>query len=97
MRSLRHDVVGTRHAMWTTRDMHPKPMAVCVVPTLLTNIIPLPHTCSPISPCIMHVQAGTGYFYITSKNPRNVPHKLTRVKFDPRVNAHVLFVEGKMK
>jgi large subunit ribosomal protein L33 len=42
-------------------------------------------------------QAGTGFFYVTKKNPRNVPYKLQRVKYDPRVNAHVLFSEQKLK
>ena len=41
--------------------------------------------------------AGTGTFYVTKKNPRNVPYKLQRVKFDPKVNAHVLFTEQKLK
>jgi large subunit ribosomal protein L33 len=40
--------------------------------------------------------AGTNFFYVTSKNPRNVPEKLKRVKFDPRVGKHVLFVESKL-
>lgn len=42
-------------------------------------------------------QAGTGYFYVTKKNPRNVPYKLARVKYDPLVNRRVLFTESKMK
>ncbi|KAI8469306.1 MAG: ribosomal protein L33 [Monoraphidium minutum] len=42
-------------------------------------------------------QAGTGFFYVTKKNPRNVPHKLQRVKYDPLVNQHVLFTEAKLK
>lgn len=42
-------------------------------------------------------QAGTGFFYTTKKNPRNVPYKLQRIKYDPRVNQHVLFVEQKHK
>lgn len=42
-------------------------------------------------------QAGTGYFYVTKKNPRNVPYKLQRVKYDPVVNRRVLFSESKMK
>lgn len=42
-------------------------------------------------------QAGTGYFYVTKKNPRNVPYKLQRVKYDPVVNRRVLFSEAKMK
>ena len=42
-------------------------------------------------------QAATGYFYVARKNPRNVPHKLQLVKYGPRVNARVLFVEAKLK
>lgn len=42
-------------------------------------------------------QAGTGFFYVTRKNPRNVPYKLQLVKYDPRVNRHVLFTESKLK
>jgi len=34
-------------------------------------------------------QAGTGYFYVTKKNPRNVPYKLQRIKYDPVVSRHV--------
>lgn len=41
--------------------------------------------------------ASTGYFYVTRKNPRNVPYKLQRVKFDPIVGRHVLFTEAKLK
>jgi ribosomal protein L33 len=33
----------------------------------------------------------------TKKNPRNVPYKLQRVKYDPVVNKHVLFSEAKLK
>jgi large subunit ribosomal protein L33 len=40
--------------------------------------------------------AATGFFYVTSKNPRNVQEKLKRVKFDPRVGKHVLFTESKL-
>ena len=41
--------------------------------------------------------AGTGFFYVTTKNPRNVPHKLALRKYDPVVRQHVLFTESKMK
>lgn len=41
--------------------------------------------------------AGTGYFYVTKKNPRKLPGKLEFRKYDPRVNKHVLFTEAKMK
>ena len=41
--------------------------------------------------------AGTGFFYVTSKNPRATPFKLQFMKHDPKVNKHVLFVESKLK
>ena len=41
--------------------------------------------------------AGTGYFYVMRKNPKNVPHKLQFMKYDPVVNKHVLFTERKFK
>lgn len=37
--------------------------------------------------------AGTGYTYVTRKNRRNDPERLTLVKYDPRVRAHVEFRE----
>ena len=42
-------------------------------------------------------EAGTGYFYVTKKNPKKMPNKLQLMKDDPRVRAHVLFTEAKMK
>ena len=42
--------------------------------------------------------AGTGFFYVKKKNPRTWgQRKLNLIKFDPIVNAHVLFTEKKMK
>lgn len=41
-------------------------------------------------------EAGTGFFYTTSKNPIKSPHKLGFVKYDPVVRQHVLFTEKKM-
>jgi large subunit ribosomal protein L33 len=41
--------------------------------------------------------AGTGYFYVKRKNPRNLPNRLQFVKYDPRVRQHVLFTEQKLK
>ncbi|PRW58583.1 50S ribosomal L33 [Chlorella sorokiniana] len=41
--------------------------------------------------------AGTGYFYVARKNPRKLPKKLEFVKYDPRVQRHVLFTETKLK
>jgi len=40
--------------------------------------------------------AGTGFFYVTKKNPRNTK-KLELKKYDPRVRKHVIFKEGKIK
>ncbi|WP_449065270.1 50S ribosomal protein L33 [Planomonospora algeriensis] len=37
--------------------------------------------------------AGTGYTYVTRKNRRNDPDRLTLRKYDPIVRQHVLFRE----
>jgi large subunit ribosomal protein L33 len=41
--------------------------------------------------------AGTGFFYVTRKNVRNTPHKLSLMKYDPVVRQHVVFNEQKLK
>jgi large subunit ribosomal protein L33 len=41
--------------------------------------------------------AGTGYFYVKTKNPRQMTEKLNLKKYDPKVRKHVLFEEKKMK
>ncbi|MBK8636933.1 MAG: 50S ribosomal protein L33 [Chromatiaceae bacterium] len=41
--------------------------------------------------------AGTGHFYTTTKNKRNMPGKMEIKKFDPVVRQHVLYKEGKIK
>ena len=43
--------------------------------------------------------AGTGYFYVTTKNPRspNTTGKMVMKKYDPVVRKHVKFKEGKIK
>lgn len=41
--------------------------------------------------------AGTGFFYVTKKNPRRITTKLQFMKHDPIVNKHVLFTETKLK
>ena len=41
--------------------------------------------------------AGTGHFYTTTKNKRNMPGKLEIKKFDPVVRKHVIYKEGKIK
>jgi large subunit ribosomal protein L33 len=52
----------------------------------------------------LNSEAGTGYFYTTTKNPRNTTEKLSLKKYDPRAKRedgtfglHVLFKEGKIK
>ena len=55
-------------------------------------------------PCFMYVvwsykksfHIGTGFFYVTKKNPR-YPYKLQFRKYDPVVQRHVLFEEKKIK
>ena len=37
--------------------------------------------------------AGTGYTYVTRKNKRNNPDRITLKKFDPIVRKHVEFLE----
>ena len=41
--------------------------------------------------------AGTGYFYVTTKNKRTTTQKLKMMKYDPRARKHVEFTEAKMK
>lgn len=39
--------------------------------------------------------AGTGYTYVTRKNRRNTPDRLTLMKYDPVVRKHVEFKESR--
>jgi large subunit ribosomal protein L33 len=41
--------------------------------------------------------AGTGFFYVTKKNPRNSTEKFSFRKYDPVVRQHVEFKEAKIK
>lgn len=41
--------------------------------------------------------AGTGHFYTTTKNKRNMPGKFEIKKFDPVVRKHVMYKESKIK
>lgn len=41
--------------------------------------------------------AGTGYYYTTTKNPKNVEGKLVLRKYDPIAGKHVDFIEDKIK
>ena len=40
--------------------------------------------------------AGTGYFYLARRNPKQKQEKLEFKKFDPIVRKHVLFKEQKL-
>ena len=41
--------------------------------------------------------AGTGFFYVTKKNPRTATEKITMRKYDPIARKHVAFKETKIK
>jgi large subunit ribosomal protein L33 len=41
--------------------------------------------------------AGTGYFYVTKKNPRTLTEKMVVKKYDPVARKHVEFKETKIK
>ena len=41
--------------------------------------------------------AGTGHFYTTDKNKRNMPGKMEIKKYDPVARKHVIYKEGKIK
>ncbi len=40
---------------------------------------------------------GTGFFYVTKKNPRNLTEKMVMRKYDPIAKKHVDFKEAKIK
>ncbi len=41
--------------------------------------------------------AGTGHFYTTDKNKKNMPGKMEIKKYDPVVRKHVEYKESKIK
>ena len=41
--------------------------------------------------------AGTGHFYTTDKNKKNMPGKMEIKKYDPRIRKHVMYKEAKIK
>ncbi len=41
--------------------------------------------------------AGTGHFYATDKNKRNMHEKMEIMKFDPKARKHVIYKETKIK
>lgn len=40
---------------------------------------------------------GTGFYYVTKKNPRNLTEKMVMRKYDPIARKHVEFKEAKIK
>lgn len=52
---------------------------------------------SPVIKIRLNSTADTGYFYVTKKNPRNLPEKMVLKKYDPVIRKHVEFKEGKIK
>lgn len=49
---------------------------------------------SDVRPIIkLRSTAGTGYTYVTKKNKRNNPDRLSLMKFDPIIRRHVEFKE----
>jgi large subunit ribosomal protein L33 len=45
----------------------------------------------------LNSSAGTGFFYVTKKNPRTKTEKLKLKKYDPVVRKHVPYKETKIK
>ncbi len=41
--------------------------------------------------------AGTGHYYTTTKNKKNMPEKMQIKKFDPVVRKYVMYKEAKIK
>lgn len=41
--------------------------------------------------------AGTGFYYVTKKNPRTSTEKIVMRKYDPMARKHVEFKETKIK
>lgn len=49
---------------------------------------------SDVRPIIkLRSTAGTGYTYVTKKNKRNNPDRLSLMKFDPIIRRHAEFKE----
>ncbi|MEU8381684.1 50S ribosomal protein L33 [Streptosporangium sp. NPDC048865] len=46
-------------------------------------------------PIRLRSTAGTGFTYVTRKNRRNDPDRLTLAKYDPIIRRHVAFREDR--
>ena len=45
----------------------------------------------------LNSSAGTGHFYTTTKNKKNMSGKMEIKKYDPVVRKHVMYKEAKIK
>ena len=52
---------------------------------------------SPVQKIKLVSTEGTGYYYVTKKNPRNLTEKMVKKKYDPVIRKHVEFKESKIK
>lgn len=52
---------------------------------------------TPVIDLKMLSTAGTGFFYVAKRNPRQKPEKMEMRKYDPVVRKHVIFKEAKIK
>jgi large subunit ribosomal protein L33 len=77
--------------------------AAAMVPLLKFRIPDFPHWTFPnmAKPVTQKIKllstAGTGFFYVTKKNPRTSTEKLVFKKYDPVAKKHVEFKETKIK
>ena len=56
------------------------------------------HMAKPVTQKIKLLStAGTGFFYVTKKNPRTATDKISFRKYDPIARKHVAFKETKIK
>lgn len=46
---------------------------------------------------MMLSSAGTGHFYVTTKNKKTTPDKLELKRYDPVARKHVVYREGKLR
>lgn len=66
--------------------------------TVLRSPEGFPEMAKPVTQKIKLLStAGTGFFYVTKKNPRTSTEKLVFKKYDPVAKKHVEFKETKIK
>jgi large subunit ribosomal protein L33 len=63
--------------------------------------LPIERAAAMAKPTIQKIKllssAGTGFFYVTKKNPRTATDKISFRKYDPIARKHVVFKEAKIK